>query len=129
MARLHHWPGPVHKKLRHPIEKSYGIREAQKSPVESRHDAGACAKCDRRRYCFSCRPSDEEIKPVLKLKHEEVGRFTEKHGVNLGWLLEGKGHIFKKDQQKLAAVVATMPMADQQAIRATIREILQERDQ
>jgi ribosomal 50S subunit-associated protein YjgA (DUF615 family) len=73
--------------------------------------------------------SDEEIKPVLKLKHEEVGRFTEKHGVNLGWLLEGKGHIFKKDQQKLAAVVATMPMADRQAIRATIREILQERDQ
>ena len=73
--------------------------------------------------------SDEEIKPVLKLKHEEVGRFTEKHGVNLGWLLEGKGRIFKKDQQDLAAVVATMPMADQQAIRATIREILQERDQ
>jgi hypothetical protein len=73
--------------------------------------------------------SDEEIKPVLKLKHEEVGRFTETHGVNLGWLLEGKGRIFKKDQQDLAAVVATMPMADQQAIRATIREILQERDQ
>jgi hypothetical protein len=73
--------------------------------------------------------SDEEIKPVLRLKHEDVGRFTEKHGVNLGWLLEGKGRIFKKDQQELAALVATMPMADQQAIRATVREILQERDQ
>jgi hypothetical protein len=73
--------------------------------------------------------SDEEIKPVLKLKHHEVARFTEKHGVNLGWLLEGKGHIFKKDQQEFAAVVATMPEADQQAIRATVREILQERDQ
>jgi hypothetical protein len=30
---------------------------------------------------------------------------------------------------KLATVVATMPEADQQAIRATVREILQERDQ
>ncbi len=60
------------------------------------------------------------------------------HGVNVEWLLEGKGRIFKKDPIRLspnmtggelAAVVATMPMADQQAIRATIREILQERDQ
>jgi hypothetical protein len=73
--------------------------------------------------------SDEEIKPVLKLKHHEIARFTETHGVNLGWLLEGKGRIFKKDQQDLAAVVTMMPIADQQAIRATVREILQERDQ
>ena len=73
--------------------------------------------------------SDEEIKPVLKLKHEEVARCTEKHGVNLGWLLEGEGRIFKKDQQEFAAVVATMPEADQQAIRTMVREIVQERDQ
>jgi hypothetical protein len=25
--------------------------------------------------------SDEEIRPVLKLKHHEIGNFTEKHGV------------------------------------------------
>jgi hypothetical protein len=82
--------------------------------------------------------SDEEIKPVLKLKHQEIGEFTEKHGVNLEWLLEGKGRIFKKDPIRLspnstgaefAAVVATMPMADQQAIRTIVREIVQERDQ
>jgi hypothetical protein len=30
---------------------------------------------------------------------------------------------------EFAAVVATMPMSDQQAIRAKIHEILQERDQ
>jgi hypothetical protein len=41
--------------------------------------------------------SDEEIKPVLKLKHHEIAEFTEKHGVNLEWLLEGKGRIFEKD--------------------------------
>jgi hypothetical protein len=39
--------------------------------------------------------SDEEIKPVLTLKHQEVGRFIEAHGVNLTWLLEGEGQIFK----------------------------------
>jgi hypothetical protein len=37
--------------------------------------------------------SDEEIKPVLKLKHHEIANFTEVHGVNLEWLLEGKGRI------------------------------------
>ena len=81
----------------------------------------------------SCDLSDEEIKPVLKLKYDAVGRFCEVHGVNLEWLLEGKGRIFKKDPIKLnpnmtgsefAAVVATMPMADQ--IRATVREMLQQ---
>jgi hypothetical protein len=39
--------------------------------------------------------SDEEIKPVLRLKHHEIANFTEKHGVNLAWLLEGKGQIFE----------------------------------
>jgi hypothetical protein len=83
-------------------------------------------------------PSDEEIKPVLKLKHQEIAEFTEKHGVNLEWLLEGRGRIFKKDPIRLgpnstgaefAAVVATMPMADQQAITAMVREMTQERNQ
>src|ERR1700730_5081329 len=46
--------------------------------------------------------SDEEIKPVLKLKHHEIGEFTEKHGVNLEWLLEGKGRIFEKDPIRLS---------------------------
>ena len=82
--------------------------------------------------------SDEEIKPALSLKHHEIAEFTEKHGVNLEWLLEGRGRIFKTDPIRLspnmsgnefAAVVTTMPMADQQAIRATVHEILQERDQ
>jgi len=82
--------------------------------------------------------SDEEIKPVLRLKHQEIGEFTEKNGVNLEWLLEGKGRIFKKDPIRLspnmtggefAAMVATMPMADQQAISAMVYEILQERNQ
>jgi hypothetical protein len=79
-----------------------------------------------------------ELAWLGRLKHLEIANFTEKHGVNVEWLLEGKGRIFKKDPIRLspnstgaefAAVVATMPMADQQAIRAMVREIVQERDQ
>jgi hypothetical protein len=39
--------------------------------------------------------SDEAIRPVLKLKHEEIGRFCQTHGVNIGWLLEGAAPMFK----------------------------------
>jgi hypothetical protein len=82
--------------------------------------------------------SDEEIKPVLKLKHHEIGKFTEKHGVNLEWLLEGKGRIFKKDPirlhqnitaAELAAVVRTLPEAEQQMIEAEVDRLLKEQDQ
>jgi hypothetical protein len=82
--------------------------------------------------------SDEEIKPVLKLKHQAIGEFTEKHGVNVEWLLEGRGRVFEKDPIRLspnstgaefAAVLSTLPMADQQAISTMVREIVQERDQ
>lgn len=80
--------------------------------------------------------SDEEIKPVWSLKHQRVAEFVDKHGVNFKWLYEGMGDIFKTGPKlipnmtggELAAVVATMPEADQ-PIRAMVREILQERDQ
>jgi hypothetical protein len=39
--------------------------------------------------------SDEEIEPVLKLKHHEIANFSEKHAVNVEWLPEGKGRIFE----------------------------------
>ena len=39
--------------------------------------------------------SDEDIKGAMTCKHHEIANFTEKHGVNVGWLLEGKGRIFK----------------------------------
>jgi hypothetical protein len=40
----------------------------------------------------------EDIKAVMTLKHHEIARFTEEHGVNVDWLLtgEGRGH---PDQQ------------------------------
>jgi hypothetical protein len=81
---------------------------------------------------------DDEIRPVLSLKHQHIGEFATKYSVNLEWLLEGKGRIFEKDPitlnpsmtgSEFAAVVTTLPMADQQVIRTMVCEILQERDQ
>ena len=69
------------------------------------------------------------------LKPHEIAKFTEKHGVNVEWLLEGKGRIFKKDAIRLdpnmtgsefAEVVATMPATDQQALGLMIRKLLKE---
>jgi hypothetical protein len=80
---------------------------------------------------------DDEIRPVLSLKHRHIGEFATKFNVNLEWLLEGKGRVFEKDPIRLgpnstgaefAAVVATMPEADQHAIRTMVREIMQERE-
>ena len=34
--------------------------------------------------------SDEEIGPALTLKHQEIARFSERHGVSIEWLLEGR---------------------------------------
>jgi hypothetical protein len=81
---------------------------------------------------------DDEIRPVLSLRHRHIGEFATKYGVNLEWLLEGKGRIFEKDPitinpnmtgGEFAAAVTTLPIADQQMIRTMVREILQERDQ
>lgn len=82
--------------------------------------------------------SDEEIKPVLRLKHQEIAEFTEQHGVNLEWLLEGRGRVFKTDPIRLspnstgaefAAVVRTLPEAKQRIIEAAVDRLLQERNQ
>jgi hypothetical protein len=80
----------------------------------------------------------EDIEGVMTLKHHEFVKFTEKHGVNVEWLLEGKGRIFEKDPIRLspnstgaefATVVRTMPMADQRAIEAMLRDLSKERNQ
>jgi hypothetical protein len=81
---------------------------------------------------------DDEIRPVLSLRHRLIGEFATKYNVNLEWLLEGRGRVFKKDPitinpnmtgSEFAAVVTTLPLVDQQAISTMVRGILQERDQ
>ena len=79
-----------------------------------------------------------ELAWLGRIKHHEIANFTEKHGVNLEWLLEGKGRIFEKDPIRLspnstgaefAAVVRTLPEAEQQMIEAAVDRLLQERNQ
>lgn len=72
--------------------------------------------------------STEEIKPVLTLKHEEIGNFCEQYGVRAEWLLEGRGRVFvSPGAAELAACVRTLPWAQQQTIEAMVREILEKR--
>lgn len=73
----------------------------------------------------------------MTLKHYEIAKFTEKHGVNLEWLLEGEGRIFKKDKIELnpmsgaefAALLGTLPEAQQRKIEAVVDLFLAERSQ
>lgn len=37
---------------------------------------------------------DDEIQPVLSLKHRHVAEFATNHGVNFAWLYEGTGEMF-----------------------------------
>jgi hypothetical protein len=78
--------------------------------------------------------SVEEIKPVSTLKHYQIAKFTEKHGVNLEWLLEGRGRAFINEppnsirsSAELAALVYTLPEAEQRKIEAVIDLFLEER--
>ena len=34
---------------------------------------------------------------LASVKHHEIAKFTETHGVNLEWLLEGRGRVFRTD--------------------------------
>jgi len=73
--------------------------------------------CGRHRDIAASRNlSEEEIKPVLKLKHREIANFTEARGVNLEWLFEGEGRIFKKDRPR-------------EIVRAVLDEVLAPIDQ
>jgi len=80
--------------------------------------------------------SDEEIKPALTLKHQAIGHFCDQYGVQLEWLLEGRGRTFESDPiilnpnmtgSEFAAVVRTLPADGQRAIEAKIRELTEGR--
>ena len=117
---------------------AHPVRQSKSEAMAHQHEFKEAMRQRIRDIAASRDLSDEEIKPVLRLKHHEIAEFTEKHGVNVEWLLEGKGRVFKKDPIRLgpnstgaefATVVRTMPMADQRAIEAAVDRLLKERDQ
>jgi hypothetical protein len=48
-----------------------------------------------REIAASLNLSDMQIKPALKLKHFAIAGFVEEHSINIEWLLEGRGNVFK----------------------------------
>jgi hypothetical protein len=119
----------------HPVRRSNGSNSEAMARKRKFNEA---MRQRIREVAASRNLSEQEIKPALSLKHDKLVLFVEKYGINWPWMLEGVGRIFENDPirlnanssgEELAAVVATLPVADQQAIRATVSEILQERDQ
>ena len=62
----------------------------------------------------------------------EIGIFTEKHGVNMEWLVEGNGRVLKNDliapnstmhAAEFAALVRTLPEAQERKIDAVGRSV------
>lgn len=121
----------------HPSRKSIATsRQAKKGtlPMTPRREFNEAMRQRIRDVAASRDLCDEEIKAALTLKHEPIWQFSQQHGVNLEWLLEGKGRIFKKDPIELspnmtgsefAEIVTTLPVTDQRAIEAKMRELLQ----
>jgi hypothetical protein len=79
--------------------------------------------------------SVEEIKLALTLKHHEISKFTEKHGVNLEWLLEGRGPIFKgganiepMSPAEFALAMRTLPEDQQRKIKTLMDLFLEYRN-
>ncbi|HZR88392.1 MAG TPA: hypothetical protein VFB02_16410 [Bradyrhizobium sp.] len=76
--------------------------------------------------------SEQQIKPALTLKHHHIGLFCDQYGVQLEWLLEGRGRMFENDPIELgpnmtgtefATVVSELPIAAQREIAALMREM------
>ncbi len=70
----------------------------------------------------------------MTLRHREIGRFCLERGIQAEWLLEGRGRTFRDDPIEVGPnmtgaefVEFTLPIADQQAISAELRQIAERR--
>ncbi|MEH2570244.1 hypothetical protein [Bradyrhizobium sp. AZCC 2289] len=117
---------------------AHPVRHDNREAIAHRREFKAAMRQRIKDVAASRDLSEEEIKPALTLKHHEIAKFTEKYGVNVEWLLEGKGRIFQKDPIRLSpnssgaefvAVVRTLPEAQQRKIEAVVDRFLAERDQ
>jgi hypothetical protein len=74
---------------------AHPVRRSNSEAIARRREFKDATRQRIRDIAASLDLSDEEIKPALKLKHHDIAEFTEKHVVNLDWLLGGGGQIFK----------------------------------
>jgi hypothetical protein len=66
---------------------AHPVRRSNSEAMAHRREFGDAVRQRIRDIAASRDLSDEEIRPVLKLKHHEIAEFTEKHGVNLEGVL------------------------------------------
>jgi hypothetical protein len=78
----------------HPTKRTGNV-EACAKRLEERRAFKEAMRQRIREIAASLNLSDIQIKPALKLKHEAIGHFCQTYSVNIGWLLEGVGPIFK----------------------------------
>ncbi|MET4485232.1 hypothetical protein [Bradyrhizobium sp. LA7.1] len=103
-------------------------RHTKSEALEHRREFKAAMRQRIRDVAASRDLFGEEIKPALTLKPHEIAKFTEVHGVNLEWLLEGRGRIFATDPieirtpmtgKEFVAVLSTLPQDEQEMIKAS----------
>jgi hypothetical protein len=76
---------------------SHPVRQTKSAEATAKRRAFKEAMRQRIREVAALRKiSDDDIRPALGLRHQPIGEFCEAHGVNLGWLLEGAGEMFKR---------------------------------
>jgi hypothetical protein len=64
---------------------------------EARREHGEAMRQRIRIVARSLDLSAEQIKPALSLKHYEIAKLHQTHGVNLLWLIEGKGRMLMSE--------------------------------
>lgn len=78
---------------------SHPVRQTKRPEATARRRTFREAMRQRIREVAALRAlADHEIRPALSLRHQHIGEFSEVHGVNLEWLLEGEGEMFKRGQ-------------------------------
>lgn len=76
---------------------SHPVRQTRSPEAKARSRAFKEAMRQRIREVAALRQiPDDEIKPVLGLRHHAVAAFGEAHGLSYDWLLEGEGEMFRR---------------------------------
>jgi hypothetical protein len=75
---------------------AHPVRQKNSEAIVRRREFNEAMRRRIRDVAASRDLSDVEIQPALTLKRQEIAHFSEQHGVNVEWLLEGKGRIFNR---------------------------------
>ena len=107
----HRYTGVKSERIEHAIADdlaflaAHPIRHSNSEAAARRREFKEAMRRRIRDVAASRDLSDEEIQPALTLKHQEIARFSEQHGVNIEWLLEGKGRVYRGGRCELVDIL------------------------